>query len=202
MKDIDKLNKLLNTNENEEWENIQKKTTRNYRIISPPLNLIVHNVCYKLLIKKHIIWIGGPPGVGKTTCSKRFQDYGFMALDCEDYWNKSKSICRLSGLKKMTEKVYKNLNTSFIFGACLGKYLLKAPEYVIPILILPDIDVYNRRWKNKNPNNKQDHNGHYKICQEIANKHKNINILRQSQDECIDTTIYRICEMIINKLSL
>ena len=202
MRNINELNKLLSTNEDENkyWKQKQQQTQRGLRIIRPPLNSLIYQVCYKLLIKQHIIWLGGPPGVGKTSCSKRFQDYGFMAMDGEDSWNKNKDNCRLSGLKKITKKVYEELNTSFVFGACYGKYLLNAPEYVIPILILPDFDVYERRWKKRNPNDTQNHNGRYRECQEIAKGHKNILVLHQPQDECIDVTIYRICELIINKL--
>ena len=129
--DILKLQKILEKEitKNEYWENIQKRTGRGLRIIVPPLNCLVHQMCSTLLIKQHILWIGGPPGVGKTTCTKRFQDYGFMALDGEDPWNSD-----LSGLKKMTEKVHNELNTSFVFGACYGKYLKEAPKYVFPVL--------------------------------------------------------------------
>ena len=198
MKNINELNKLLSTNEDENkyWKKKQEQTQRGLRIIRPPLNSLIYKVCYKLLIKQHIIWLGGPPGVGKTSCTKRFQDYGFMAMDGEDSWNNGN---RLSGLKKITKKVYEELNTSFVFGACFGKYLLEAPEYVIPILILPDFDVYKRRWKKRNPNDTQNNNGRYRECQKIAKEHKNILVLHQPQDECIDVTIYRICEMIIDK---
>lgn len=198
MKDIDELKHFLcNDNDvNKYWDNIQRQTERELRIISPPLNSLVSKVCYKLLIKKKtILWLGGPPGVGKTSCCKRFQDYGIMAMDCEDPWNKEN---RCTGLAEMTEKVYKELNTSFVFGACFGRYLLTAPKYVIPVLLLPDFNVYETRWKQRNPNDKQDHNNRYKDCQEIAEKHKNIFVLHQKQDECIDVTIYRICEMILN----
>ena len=153
MKNINELNKLLHIEKDvdEYWKNKQKTTTRGYRIISPPLNSLVYEVCYKLLIKQHIIWLGGPPGVGKTSCAKRFQDYGFMAMDCEDSWNSTKdrrlSVSekiskkvykrfsmrfqnygflekdgRYTGLKKISEKVYKELNTSFVFGACYGNF--------------------------------------------------------------------------------
>ena len=140
-----------------------------------------------------------------------------MAMDGEDPWNTGKEwvngrwvttkrrksqIELLTGLKNISEKVHKKLNTSFVFGACFGHFLESAPEYVIPILILPEPDVYDRRWKSRNPNDKQNYAGRYKICQRIAKNNKNILVLRQPQDEYIDVTIYRICELIINKLSL
>ena len=124
-----------------------------------------------------------------------------MAMDCEDSWNSTKDR-RLSVSEKISKKVYKGLNTSFVFGACYGSFLLKAPEYVTPILILPDFDIYERHWKKRNPNDKQGNNVRYCECQKIAEKNKNLLVLHQPHDECIDVTIYRICELIINNNNL
>ena len=179
------------------WINVQTKTKRNFNTILP-LNSIVHKICNKLLSKQNIIWIGGPPGVGKTTCTKRFQDYGFMALDCEDHWNTGQP--RFSGLLEMKKKEKNDLNSSFVFGACYGKFLQKAPEFVIPVLLFPSFDVYQRRWKKRNPNDNQSNNKRYKICENIYNNNKNnkILVLHQPIEESVDVTIYRICEMILN----
>ena len=203
-KEISKIKSLQNNLEMNDidknyWINVQKKTSRNLISIQP-LNCLVHKICNKLLVKQHIIWIGGPPGVGKTTCTRRFQNYGFMALDCEDPWNlKEKS--RLSGLINMTHKVKKELNSSFVFGSCYGNYLKKAPEFVIPVLLFPTFDIYQKRWKKRNPNDKQSNNKRYKLCENIYKNNKNNKILvvHQPVIESVDVTIYRICEMILNK---
>ena len=69
----------------------------------------------------------------------------------DEYWNHN-----ISDLVNITEKVHQELNTSFVFGACHCGNLVQAPKYVIPILILPDINVYKRRFKKRNPNDIQD----------------------------------------------
>jgi hypothetical protein len=202
MKDIKELINILQVTEEEEiyWREIQKNSKRGFNIISPPLNSYVHEICNKLLSKQHIIWIGGPPGVGKTSCSKRFQNYGFMAMDGEDSWAHPS---RLKKLIEVTEKVHNELNSSFVFGSCYENYLINAPKYVIPILLLPSPDVYEQRWKTRNKNDCQDHNGRYKASKNIAEKCKdNILIIEQPIDENVDVTIYRICELIIDKYDL
>ena len=120
----------------------------------------------------------------------------------DEYWNHN-----ISDLVNITEKVHQELNTSFVFGACHCGNLVQAPKYVIPILILPDINVYKRRFKKRNPNDIQDYKESHKECQILAKKiaekkvkYKNILVLHQPIDECIDVTIYRICELIINKM--
>lgn len=178
------------------WQKIQSHSERGYNVIFPPLSCPVHQMCCKLLEKKHILWIGGAPGAGKTTCSRRFQQYGFMALDSEDR-TFNRPFPNLEGLQTVTEKANNELNTSFVFGAGCGKFLLGAPDYVYPILILPEQDVYTRRWRNRNLVN-QSQQKYYNEDLEIAKNHKNILVLHQPIEETVDTTIYRICELIIN----
>lgn len=178
------------------WKKIQMYSERGYNIIFPPLSCPVHEMCCKLLEKKHILWIGGAPGAGKTTCTKRFQDYGFMALDSEDR-NFNRPFPNLKGLQTITEKANNELNTSFVFGAGCGKFLQGAPDYVYPILILPDQNVYTMRWRNRNLIN-QNQQKYYNEDLEIAKNNKNILVLNQPIEESVDTTIYRICELVIN----
>ena len=199
------INEVLNTNEdgNKFWKEIQNNSTRRFVVIDPPLNSIVHKMCSKLLMSQYIIWIGGPPGSGKTTCSKRFQNYGFMAMDGEDPWASGVKNEKLTGLIRISEKVHEELNCSFVFGACFENYLIKAPKYVIPILLLPSPDVYERRWKKRNKGDCQDHEGRYRSSKNISEKFKEtVLTLHQPSDECVDTTIYRICELIIEKYKI
>lgn len=189
-------------NHKDYWDAKQKKSKRGLNVISPPLNCSVHKICGKLLMKKRIIWIGGPPGVGKTTCVQRFQNYGCMALDGEDPWNRDKRQ-RLNGLKKMSEKANNELKTTFVFGACYGNYLLEAPEYVIPVLIFPDPDVYKKRleWRDTKGPKKQQllAKERYRTDEQIAKGDNRVLVLRQKIDECVDVTICRICELILSK---
>jgi hypothetical protein len=68
---------------------------------------------------------------------------------------------------------------------------------------MPSPDVYEKRWKTRNKNDCQDHNGRYKTSKNIAEKCKdNILIIEQPIDENVDVTIYKICELIIEKYDL
>lgn len=180
------------------WKKIQQNSQRGFNVIFPPLSCIVQKMCCKLLSLKHILWIGGAPGAGKTTCTKRFQEYGFMTLDSEDPTFYNMSSRGIKGLQQVTEKVNKELDCSFVIGAGCGNFLLDAPDYVIPILILPEQSVYTKRWKSRN-NVPQNHQKWYEEDVEIAKTNKDILVLHQPIDECVETTIYRICELVLNK---
>ena len=125
-----------------------------------------------------------------------------MALDGEDPWNRDKRQ-RLNGLKKMSEKANNELKTTFVFGACYGNYLLEAPEYVIPVLIFPDPDVYKKRleWRDTKGPKKQQllAKERYRTDEQIAKGDNRVLVLRQKIDECVDVTICRICELILSK---
>jgi hypothetical protein len=175
----------------EYWGNFTSHPNRGIISVTPPLSSIVHRACSSNLLTQHIIWIGGPPGSGETTLVKRFQNYGFMSLDAEDPWSKGNIV----KLKDVTEKVYKNLTASFVFGACFGQWLVHAPEYVYPILLLPSQDVYERRWKKRDISDSQNHHHHWEVCNSLVGT-KNIRTLFQDSDENIDTTIMRICQLV------
>ena len=148
------------------------------------------SVAYQPLLKSRtIIWIGGPPGVGKTTLATRMQRYGFMALDCEDNWAKPK---RLETLITVTQRAHDKGTSAFVFGACFSSFLPEAPQYVFPIVLLPDPGVYRERWQTRDKNDLQNHDGRYKEAVSASEQNRIISI-RQHEAESIDATIFRIC---------
>jgi len=194
--EILELEKKINNTIDNFWLKLQSRSERIPYVIYPPLNSIVYEKVCKLLVKKSIIWIGGPTGVGKTTCTKRFQNYGFMVLDSEDRsFNRSYPLPE--GLTSVSQKIYNELNCSFVIGAAKGKYMLNPPEYIFPVLILPEKNVYKRRFK-KCRKSSEIPMKRYQEDLEISNTNKDILVLHQPIEESIDTTIYRICDLIIN----
>jgi len=142
----------------------------------------------------HIIWLGGPPGVGKSTLGRNFQNHGFLVLDCEDGWNRG---YKLEGLINATKNAHKDFNASFVFPACYAEYLLHAPEYVDAVAILPTHEVYEERWKARDPNDRQSHDQEWRKTQQVSNEDSIIK-LEQSHSETPDETCIRICNRIKN----
>ena len=73
----------------------------------------------------------------------------------------------------------------------------------MPILILPEYNIYESRWKNRNPNLKRRDNflGRYKRCERISKENDGkIIVIDQPVDESVDVTIYRICEQVLIRL--
>ena len=174
------------------FETALKTTTHGY-IRMQYLLPEVSRSCAPLHSKKSIIWIGAAPGAGKTTIAKRFQQYGFTTLECEDKWarkNRLESIYNGSLLAA-------NLQSYLIVAACDETYLLRAPDMVVPILILPTFDVYTERWKNRNPKDTQHHNERFnssvRISMEMNTK---VRVLHQYVEESVDETVRRICEIV------
>lgn len=179
------------------WSDLTRRSKRSIRPIHTPLNSLVFTACYPLLAERAILWIGGPAGAGKTTISRRSQDYGFMVLDCEDIWNKKH---KLGGLRNVSDVANKTKQSGFLMGACSEEFLLSAPTYVFPVLLFPDFDVYTRRWHTRNPNDPQDHVTRWGQTQKVANASDRIvTIVQDSDDECVDATLFRICEGVNDK---
>ena len=172
----------------------------------PQLNSKVSVACLPLVQNRTILWIGGPPGVGKTTIARRFQRYGFMAADCEDKWCGS----NLERLQNMTSLASQLATSPFVFGACYSKYLphVPPPSQAIPVLLLPNFEVYTDRWKSRHPKDKQNHVGRYNESLKISQTYYNnsttttttttILTIHQSKPESIDETLIRICTAVTN----
>ena len=52
----------------------------------PPVRNAVLEACAPLHEAKVVLWLGGPPGVGKSTLVRELRQYGFMAMDAEQDW--------------------------------------------------------------------------------------------------------------------
>ena len=172
------------------------KTRRNYRIVDPPLRSEVSTACSKLFERRHVVWITGPPGSGKTTVTKRFQEYGFMAMDCEDPWaagNRTKNLIRTS------HEVFVNGASSYVFAACFLKILRSKPSFVDTVLLFPNKRVYHQRWTTRNPNDNSKNDKQWLLAATMAKLYKNdasVSIIDQSTSECVDQTVFRICQNI------
>ena len=56
------------------------------------------------------------------------------------------------GLIAVTKRVRQTQQTAFVFGACVEFFLLDAPGYAVPVLLMPGHDVYTRRWRTRKKN--------------------------------------------------
>lgn len=150
----------------------------------------VSRTCAALHSNRSVIWLGGPPGVGKTTITKRFQQYGFTTLECEDPWA---SHDRLESIRNASI-LAAQMQTSLVVAACYETFLSRAPATVVPILIFPTPKLYRERWKQRDPHDKQDHANRYAKSARVSN-HTNVHVLHQYTRETVDETVRRICEM-------
>jgi hypothetical protein len=171
---------------NSTWRALQSQTTRGYATVIPPLDSQVSTACWPLQQNRQILWIAGPPGAGKTTVTKRFQQYGFMALDVEDEWARGGS--RMDKLYQATLKAKRTLETAIVFAAGHEAWLADLvdppvkPEYtgVTPIMLLPDFKLYTSRWKTRQEESyfyagdHQPHEERWHNAEGIASGRKNI----------------------------
>lgn len=166
---------------------------RNYSEVAQ-LHEKCSSACSEVLRKRRVIWIGGPPGSGKTTITRRLQNYGFTVNDCENIVANSK-IERLAIFKNMTSLAQLYGTSAFAFGACFSRYLVSAPVGVDRVLLLPSEDVYLRRWKGRNESDVQSHRAEDYDAALALSKQRGSKIMTivQSVDECVDKTIVRIC---------
>ena len=171
----------------------KQTTKRGYRVVDPDLQSAVSTACAPLIRAHTIVWIGGPPGAGKTTVTRRMQEYGFMAVDCEIFGT---SRC-LAVLQRTTTTVRKYGRTAYVFGACYGSYLLKAPEFVVPVLLLPTFEIYTRRWQKRNPNDRQNHVRRWHSDHDkVASIKRTVTINQTDDRECLDATVHRVCTQV------
>ena len=166
------------------------------------LSAAVSEACLPLMRSRQILWIAGPPGSGKTTLGNRFQQYGFMAFDCEDISAKPSKTPVKERLINETLYAREHGRTAFAIPACYSQWLNAAPDFVIPVVLLPSRDVYTRRWKSRNPYDTQQHSKRYgrtlRTAQRLEReKPGRAVVLRQDDDtECPDLSIYRICSAV------
>ena len=181
-----------------------KKTRINftYPAVKTATNKLIIQECASIS-QGYTIWVGGAPGVGKTTLARRFQAYGFLSLDCEDEWNHGSSLpcedqrskCKFKGLLEATEQAHEQFNTSFVFGACYARFLVDAPKYVSRVLLLPNPMIYDQRWKARNPKDPQDHEGRYEESAQLS-VYEGVRTIHQHEKESVDETIRRVCEIV------
>ena len=169
------------------WVTKMKTTKDRGLSITPKLHSKISTTCNHLHKSNSVLWIAGAPGAGKSTITKRFQEYGFTVLDCEDDWAKGSFKKLLSA----TQHALKT-RTTVIFAACYEHFLTKSPDRVIPVLLLPSHSVYTDRWKTRRPTDNQPHEARYAASIEVAKKPR-VLVIKQPEKECVDKTVLRIC---------
>ena len=183
---------------------VQSRTKRSYRVVEPPLSAAVSRACSGMFDRRRVLWRTGPPGSGKTTLAKRFQDYGFMAMDCEDPWaNMAGGENRTKNLIRASQFVLENGTTTHVFAACYVKILWSKPPSVDVAVLFPSSQVYRERWMARNPNDPQKPDKQWKLTSSLIKrfeKDASIHVIHQSSSvECKDQTIYKICNKILSR---
>jgi len=185
------------------WSGLQNSTKRGYKVVEPELRAEVNLECSDLFHRRRVLWIVGPPGSGKTTVTRRFQDYGFMTLDCEDPWVRKLRRGGASSATVMTRistDAWLHGTTSFVFGACYVKILAGKPNFVDAVILSPDKEVYTKRWKTRNSRDKQRNDQQWRLMQQVAQNFSSdlkVHVIRQdTHDECVDATVMKICRSV------
>ena len=160
---------------------------------APPVRSQTHSECSvkcaHVLKHRLIIWIAGPPASGKSTVVRRMHDYGFTIGDCESVQG------NFTQFKMLTDIAKNHGTSSFAFGGCYSDYLEAAPAYVIPVLLLPSESVNKRRFTGRNnPEKNAQDLDHFRKMAIKTFKNPNITTIIQNEDECVDRTVWRVCE--------
>ena len=174
------------------------------------------------------MWIGGPPGAGKSTTAVRLRRYGFMALDCEDQalWStycKSKDIGDCSGgggakLRAMRIATLSALSTrvGLAMGSCSASNLFEAPANVMKVVLLPGHELYMARWRAREvyfherlqrpgyidgQNHEQEYVAAKDVLQDPAMRGQIIHVSDNGKGpSCVDASLIQLCNSIVHKM--
>ena len=152
------------------------------------------------------MWIGGPPGAGKSTTAFRLRRYGFMAVDCEDHW----TWTRFHHLMGSTEQsragsmhwgatMALDAGVSLVMGSCGVPLLLHAPWPVARVVLLPTKAVYTARWRARDQNDSQRHDWEA-IQQFIGANPSVIPVSDENETTSVDESLLKLCQAVTGRL--
>ena len=166
-----------------------------------------------------MVWVSGPPGAGKTTLGSRASEYGFMVMDCEDKWlpqfakdvpktagegdHKHLDIPgRLQGLTNATNWAMRYAQSAMVFPACYSLFLARAPPHVLRVILLPGTEVYEARWRLRNPNDHQQHKYWYDDALRVWSHDHGASIVRVKDESasCPDSSLIEMCNGLVGFL--
>ena len=87
--------------------------------------------CALAIGDRTVLWVACPPASGKTTVSKRLQNFGFNRASCGFMKN-------FSDFKALSEHTARSRPSAVAFDACGSAFLKEAPAGVVPNLLLPE----------------------------------------------------------------
>jgi len=106
---------------------------------------------------------------------------------------------RTKNLIRTSHEVLVNGTSSYVFAACFLKILRSKPSFVNTVLLFPNKSVYHQRWNTRSPNGNSKYDKQWLLAATMAKLFKNdasVSINRQSTSECVDQTVFRICQNI------